>query len=64
MASTLPGRAQKQDGMLVAGAIAAAAATGLIFFAAWQTPVTHAPGLKHPTRAEVNAAEERKIWRP
>lgn len=61
MAST-PKTGHKQDGMLVAGAIAAVAATALIFFAAWQTPVAHHAGGKRASRAEVNAAEERKIW--
>jgi len=48
--------------MLVAGAIAAAAATALIFFAASRTPVTHDDSVKRPSRAAVNAAEERAIW--
>jgi hypothetical protein len=61
MAST-PKTGHKQDGMLVAGAIAAVAATALIFFAAWQTPIAHNAGGKHLSRAEVNAAEEHKIW--
>ena len=61
MAST-PKTAHKQDGMLVAGAIAAVAATALIFFAAWQTPVAHHAVGKRASRAAVNAAEERKIW--
>ena len=57
-----PKTGHKQDGMLVAGAIAAVAATALVFFAAWQTPVAHNAGGKRPSRAAVNAAEERRIW--
>ena len=57
-----PGKTHSQDGMLVAGAIAAAAATALIFFAASRTPVTHDDGVKRPSRAAINAAEERAIW--
>ena len=57
-----PGRTYSQDGMLVAGVIAAAAATALIFFAASRTPITHDVGVKHPSRAAINAAEERAIW--
>ena len=57
-----PGKTHNQDGMLVAGAIAAAAATALIFFAASRTPVTHDDGVKRPSRAAANAAEERAIW--
>jgi hypothetical protein len=48
--------------MLVAGAIAAAAATALIFFAASRTPVAQNDGGKRPSRAAINAAEERAIW--
>ncbi|PYR71323.1 MAG: hypothetical protein DMF87_11850 [Acidobacteria bacterium] len=52
----------EEDGMLIAGMIAALAATGLIFFAAYQTPVRHDAASKHPPRAVVNAAEEWKVW--
>jgi len=57
-----PGKTHHQDGMLVAGAIAAAAATALIFFAASRTPVAQNDGGKRPSRAAINAAEERAIW--
>ena len=52
----------EEDGMLVAGMIAALAATVLIFFAASQTPVRHDDLSKRPPRAVVNAAEEWKVW--
>jgi hypothetical protein len=48
--------------MLVAGAIAAVAATALIVFAALRTPVAHDTGVKHRSRAAINAAAERVIW--
>lgn len=48
--------------MLVAGAIAAVAATALIVFAALRTPVANDAGVKHPPRAAINAAEERAVW--
>jgi len=51
----------EDDGMLIAGMIAAVAATALIFFAAYQTPVRHDAASK-PSRAVVNAAEEWKVW--
>jgi len=52
----------EEDGMLIAGMIAAIAATVLIFFAASQTPVRHDAASKHPPRAVVNATEELKVW--
>jgi hypothetical protein len=53
--------ARQKDGMLVAGLIAAVAATALIFFAAYQTPIRHDAASK-PPRAVVNATEEWKVW--
>jgi hypothetical protein len=52
----------EEDGMLIAGMIAAVAATALIFFAAYQTPVRHDTAAKRPSRAVVNATEELKVW--
>jgi hypothetical protein len=52
----------EEDGMLIAGMIAAVAATALIFFAAYQTPVRHDDASKHPPRAVINATEEQKVW--
>jgi hypothetical protein len=50
----------EEDGMLIAGMIAAVAATALIFFAAYQTPVRHDAASK--PRAVINATEEQKVW--
>jgi len=61
MAST-PRKPRPKDGMLVAGAIAAVAATALIVFAASRTPVVPDSRVKHPSRAAINAAQERAIW--
>ena len=52
----------EDDGMLIAGMIAAIAATALIFYAAYQTPDRHDAASKRPSRAVVNSAEEWKVW--
>jgi hypothetical protein len=38
------------------------AATALIVFAASRTPVVPDSRVKHPSRAAINAAQERAIW--
>ena len=52
----------EEDGVLIAGMIAAVAATALIFFAAYQTPARHDAASRRPARAVVNATEELKVW--
>jgi hypothetical protein len=53
---------REEDGMLIAGLIAAIAVTALIFLAAYQTPVRRDAASKRPPRALVNATEEWKVW--
>ena len=55
-----PKKARSADEVIIATAIAVVCAFALVVLAARQTPV--AGGRSGPSRAQINAAEERAIW--